>query len=104
MNNSNLSLPNVIDGVTGSHNIVNVIGGVTGSHNIVNVIDGVTGSYNIVNVIDGVTGSHNIVNMWKSHYEDLVNCLNKDKDVNNLCKNVEYEMDIQVSNSEITRP
>ena len=37
MNNSNLSLPNVID--------------------------------------DGVTGSHNIVNMWKSHYEDLFNCL-----------------------------
>ena len=33
------------------------------------------------NVIDGVTGSHNIVNMWTSHYEDLFNCLNKDKDV-----------------------
>ena len=45
------------------------------------------------NVIDGVTGSHNIVNMWKSHYEDLFNCLNKFKDINNLCKNVEYEMD-----------
>ena len=49
-----------------------------------------------------MTGSHNIVNMWKPHYEDLVNCLNKD--VNNLCKNVEYEMDTQVSNSEIIRP
>ena len=53
------------------------------------------------NVIDGVTGSHNIINMWKSHYEDLFNCLNKDKDVNNLCKNVEYEMDIELSHSEI---
>ena len=30
------------------------------------------------NVIDGVTGSNNIVNMWKSHYEDLFNCLAKD--------------------------
>ena len=39
------------------------------------------------NVI-GVTGSHNIVNMWKSHYEDLFNCLNKHKDVNNLCKKI----------------
>ena len=38
------------------------------------------------NVIDGVTRSHNIDNMWKSHYEDLFNCLNKDKDINNLCK------------------
>ena len=53
------------------------------------------------NVIDGVSGSHNIVNMWKSQCEDLFNCLNKDKDVNNLCKNVEYEMDIEVSYSEI---
>ena len=51
------------------------------------------------NVIDGVTGSHNIVNMWKS--EDLFNCLNKFKDVNNIYKNVEYEMDIEVSHSEI---
>ena len=30
------------------------------------------------NVIDGVTGSNNIVSMWKSHYEDLFNCLAKD--------------------------
>ena len=53
------------------------------------------------NVIDGVTGSHNIVNMWKSHYEDLFNCSIKDRYVNNLCKNFENEMDIEVSHSEI---
>ena len=34
------------------------------------------------NVIDGVTGSNNIVNMWKSHYEDLFNCLAKDTKTN----------------------
>ena len=53
------------------------------------------------NVVDGVTGSHNIVNMWKSHYEDLFNCLTNNKDVNNICKNVEYQRDIEVSHSEI---
>ena len=52
-------------------------------------------------VIDGVTGSHNIVNMWKYHYDNLFNCLIKDKDVSNLCKNFEYEMDIEMSHSEI---
>ena len=31
------------------------------------------------NVIDGVTGPHNIVNMWKFHYEDLFNCLNRQR-------------------------
>ena len=29
----------------------------------------------VPNVIDGVTGLHNVVNMWKSHYEELFNCL-----------------------------
>lgn len=49
------------------------------------------------NVIDGVTRSHNISNMLKSHYKDLYNCLNNDKDVSNLCKNVEYEIHIDVT-------
>ena len=31
------------------------------------------------NVVDGITGSNNIVNMWKSHYEDLFNCIKKVK-------------------------
>ena len=53
------------------------------------------------NVIDGVTGSHNIVNMWKSHYEDLFNCLSNIKDVNTICKNAEYQRDVEVSHSEI---
>ena len=30
------------------------------------------------NVIDGVTGSDSIVNMWRSHYNDLFNCIKKD--------------------------
>ena len=63
MNNSNLSLPNVIDGVIGLHNIV--------------------------------------YNMWKSHYDDLFNCLSNNKDVNNICKNAEYQRDVEVSHSEI---
>ena len=33
------------------------------------------------NTIDSVTVSQNIVNMWKSHYEDLFNCLRKEQDV-----------------------
>ena len=37
------------------------------------------------NAIDEVTGSNNIVNMWKSHYEDLFNCLAKDTTTNCLC-------------------
>ena len=53
------------------------------------------------NGIDGVTGSHNIVTMWKSHYEDLFNCLSNSKDVNTICKNAEYQKDIEVSHSEI---
>ena len=36
------------------------------------------------NVIDGVTGSVNIVDMWKSHYNDLFNCLRNNKDVKQL--------------------
>ena len=53
------------------------------------------------NVIDGVTGSHNIVNMWKSHYEDLFNCLSNNKDVNNISKNAEFQRDVEMSHSEI---
>ena len=36
------------------------------------------------NVIDGVTGSDSIVNMWRSHYNDLFNCINKDNNVRNM--------------------
>ena len=54
------------------------------------------------NVIDGVTGSNNIVNMWKSHYEDLFNCLAKDTKTNGLCQNVEYDLDVEVSHPEVT--
>ena len=39
--------------------------------------------------------------MWKSHYEDLFNCLSNNKDVNNICKNAEYQRDVEVSPSEI---
>ena len=46
------------------------------------------------NVIDGVTGSNNIVNMWKSHYEDLFNCLAKDTNTKGLCQNVAYDLDV----------
>ena len=53
------------------------------------------------NVIDDVTESHNIVNMRKSHYENLFNCLSNNKYVNNICKNAEYQRDIEVSHSEI---
>ena len=53
------------------------------------------------NVVDGITGSNNIVNMWKSHYEDLFNCLKKDKNVNDFCKTVDYEVDMEVSHSDI---
>ena len=53
------------------------------------------------NVVDGIIGSNNIVNMWKSHYEDLFNCLKKDKNVNDLCKTVDYEVDMEVSHSDI---
>ena len=53
------------------------------------------------NVIDGVTGSNNIVNMWKSHYEDLFNCLAKDTNTKGLCQNVAYGLDVEVSHSEV---
>ena len=53
------------------------------------------------NVIDGVTGSNNIVNMWKSHYEDLCNCLAKDTTTNGLCQNLEYDLDVEVSHPEV---
>ena len=53
------------------------------------------------NIIYGVTGSYNIVNMWKSHYEDIFNCLSNNKDVNNICKNAEYQRDVEVSHLEI---
>ena len=53
------------------------------------------------NDIDGVTGSNNIVNMWKSHYEDLFNCLAKDTTMNGLCQNVEYDLDVEVSHPEV---
>ena len=53
------------------------------------------------NVVDGITGSNNIVNMWKAHYEDLFNCIKKDKNVNDFCKTVDYEMDMEVSHSDI---
>ena len=33
------------------------------------------------NVIAGVTGSYSIVNMWRSHYNDLFNCIKKDNNV-----------------------
>ena len=39
--------------------------------------------------------------MWKSPYEDLFNCLKKDKNVNDFCKTVDYEVDIEVSHSDI---
>ena len=38
------------------------------------------------NVIDGVTGSDSIVNrpMWRSHSNDLFNCIKKDNNVHDL--------------------
>ena len=53
------------------------------------------------NVIDGVTGSNNIVNMWKSHYEVLFNCPAKDTNTKGLCQNVAYDLDVEVSHSEV---
>ena len=53
------------------------------------------------NGIDGVTGSNNIVNMWKSQYNDLFNCLAKYTTTNVLCQNVEYDLDVEVSHSEV---
>ena len=56
----------------------------------------------IPNVIDGVTGSNNFVNMWKSHYEDLFNCLAKDTTTNGRCQNVEYDLYVKVSHYKVT--
>ena len=53
------------------------------------------------NVIDGVTGSVNIVDMWKSHYNDLFNCLRNNKDVKQLHTDVHYDATIEVTHSEI---
>ena len=53
------------------------------------------------NVIDGVTGSVNIVDMWKSHYNDLFNCLRKNKDVKQLNTDVHYDANIEATHSEI---
>ena len=53
------------------------------------------------NVIYGVTGSVNIVDMWKSHYNDLFNCLRNNKDVKQLHTDVHYDANIEVSHSEI---
>ena len=53
------------------------------------------------NVIGGVTGSNNSVNMWKSHYDDLFNCLAKYTKTNGLSQNVEYDLDVEVSHSEV---
>ena len=39
--------------------------------------------------------------MWKSHYEDLFNCLKKYKNVNDFCKTVDYEGDMKVSHYDI---
>ena len=39
-----------------------------------------------LNVIDGVTGSVSIVNMWRSHYNNLFNCIKKDNTVHDLYK------------------
>ena len=53
------------------------------------------------NVIDGVTGSVNIVDMWKSHYNDLFNCLRNNKDVKQLNTDVHYDANIEVTHSDI---
>ena len=39
----------------------------------------------------------------QSHYEDLFNCLTKDKNVNDFCKTVDYEVDMEVSHSDISQ-
>ena len=40
------------------------------------------------NVIDVVTGSVSIVNMWRSHYNDLFNCIKKDNNVHDLYRDL----------------
>ncbi len=55
------------------------------------------------NVTDVVTVSVSIVNMWRSHYNDLFNCIWKDNSVqHDLYSNVCYELDIEVSHDDIT--
>ena len=53
-------------------------------------------------MINGVTGSVSIVNMWRSHYNDLFNCIKKDNNVHDLYNNKCYEPDIAVSQADIT--
>ena len=49
------------------------------------------------------TGSVSIANMWRSHYNDLFNCIKKDNNVqHDLYNNVCYEPDIEVSHGDIT--
>ena len=52
-------------------------------------------------VFDGVTGLVNMVDMWKSHYNDLFNCLRNNKDVKQLHTDVHYDANIEVTHSEI---
>ena len=42
-----------------------------------------------------------IVDMWKSHYNDLFNCLRKNKDVKQLNTDVHYDANIEVTHSDI---
>ena len=48
-----------------------------------------------------MTGSVNIVGMWKSHYNDLFNCLRNNKDVKQLNTDVHYDANIEVTHSDI---
>ena len=40
--------------------------------------------------------------MWRSHYNDLFNCIKKDNNVHDLYNNKCYEPDIAVSQADIT--
>ena len=40
--------------------------------------------------------------MWRSHYNDLFNCIKKDNNVHDLFNNACYEPDIEVSHADIT--
>ena len=42
-----------------------------------------------------------IVDMWKSHYNDLFNCLRNNKDVKQLNTDVHYDANIEVTHSDI---
>ena len=52
-------------------------------------------------VIDGVAGSVNIVDIWKSHYNDMFNCLRNNKYVKQLNTDVHYDANIEVTHSDI---